>query len=121
VRTLDDQIENWNATRSIQAAAGDLASAALKTLADTSRFQAELDKTSLQRFRSFLDSYKVAYIPTVAVPGFSQHGQLRAFDFVIRQGSTITAGTETGSPARRTAIRPTLPWVTLVARSWNAA
>jgi hypothetical protein len=97
VRTLDDQIENWNQTGSIQAAAAGLANAAMKAIVDTNAYDTDVDKASLLRFRNFLDSYRVAYVPTVAVPGFSQHGQLRAFDFVIKQGNDIVAGTETGS------------------------
>jgi len=97
VRTLDDQIANWNTTRSIQASATELAAAALKVLADSNAFQPDLDRNSMLRFQRFLESYKVAYVPTVAVPGLSQHGQLRAFDFVVKQGAVIVAGTQTAS------------------------
>jgi hypothetical protein len=35
------------------------------------------------------------YPPPLAAPGLSRHGQARAFDFSIRRGDQIIAGTET--------------------------
>ncbi|MEO5931543.1 MAG: hypothetical protein ABIR47_16535 [Candidatus Kapaibacterium sp.] len=97
VRTLDDQIRNWNQTPSIFVCANDLMASCINAIADSVLYLEDPDRASLARFARFLDGYKPSQVPTVAVPGFSQHGQLRAFDFVVRSGERVIAGTETGS------------------------
>jgi hypothetical protein len=98
VRSLADQVEIWNAAPSVEFSGRKLYQDAIKVLADTASYSDSLDRASLTRFRSFLASSKVAAAPTAAVPGFSQHGQLRAFDFIIWAGDTaIVAGADAGS------------------------
>ena len=53
------------------------------------------DQPSLMRFELFLKNHRVVSTPTVAVPGLSPHGQLRALYFQIKQRDKIIAGTHT--------------------------
>ena len=96
VRTLEKQIRFWNETRSVEAAAGQLLAATLRELSG-SAYGDSPSPSSLNRFRQFLKSFRPATSPTVATPGLSQHGQLRAFDFQIQRGSQLVASTETAT------------------------
>lgn len=98
VRMLEEQIAIWNATPSVGAAGAVLLNECMSLLADTT-FTGAVSGDNLTRFQSLLENHKVAYVPTVAVPGLSEHGQLRAFDFVILQGEQIVAGTASSSIA----------------------
>jgi hypothetical protein len=42
--------------------------------------------------RPFLVEWRPATLPTLAAPGLSLHGQLRAFDFQIQRGDQTIAG-----------------------------
>jgi hypothetical protein len=92
VRSLEAQLKNWNETKSVQVAAEDLFGAA-GTEISRPPYKTVPDQKSLASFERFLKNYKVVSPPTVAVPGLSPHGQLRAFDFQIKQGDKIIAGT----------------------------
>lgn len=92
VRSLEAQLKNWNETKSVQVAAEDLLGAAGREISKPP-YKSVPDTKSLTSFERFLKNYKVASTPTVAVPGLSPHGQLRAFDFQIKQGDKIIAGT----------------------------
>ncbi len=94
IRTLAEQIANWNGTPSVAAAADGLIRACRVSLADTA-FTDVPSPTAITRFRQLLLRQRVSVVPTVAVPGLSQHGQLRAFDFVVVSGDRVIAGTET--------------------------
>jgi len=96
IRGVGDQVRLWNRTASVEVSARDLLKKVLRELSDTT-WPEKPDKRAMTRFHTFLSKTKVLTIPTVAVPGFSQHGQLRAFDFVILQGNQIVAGTDAGS------------------------
>jgi hypothetical protein len=50
-------------------------------------------------FVPVLQNASVTPEPTSAAPGTSDHGQLRAVDFVVYQGSTLIAGTTTATIA----------------------
>lgn len=93
VRSLEAQIKNWNETKSVQAAADELLAAALTEISDPA-YKEVPGLPSLLRFERFLKNHKVSPAPTVAVPGLSPHGQLRAFDFQIQQGDKLIAGTD---------------------------
>jgi hypothetical protein len=98
IRTLGEQIGKWNATGSIGRAAAEVIDTCLKLLADSAgSFAPEPTSESLAAFVTFLKEFEPATIPTVAVPGLSQHGQLRAFDFRIVRGGRVVAGASTGS------------------------
>jgi hypothetical protein len=96
IRTLESQLRKWNTVASIAVAGREMLDTALAVLADTS-WPDVPDEASTLRFRSFLNGYELVNTPTVAVPGFSDHGQLRAFDFTILKGSKTVAGTTTAT------------------------
>ncbi len=93
VRSLEAQIKNWNETKSVQAAGDELLASALREISDRAYKEVPV-RPSLLRFERFLMNHKVVPVPTVAVPGLSPHGQLRAFDFQIQQGDKLIAGTD---------------------------
>lgn len=100
VRSLDTQLANWNSNASVSRAAADLQekfnawldSAAIATLSS-----AELQKAATK----FLTDVTPAPIPTLAAPGLSPHGQMRAVDFQIRKGDRTVAGPESATIASR--------------------
>ncbi len=96
VRTLEKQIKFWNETKSVEAAADQILAATLRELSG-SAYGDSPSPSSLNRFRQFLKTFRPATTPTVATPGLSQHGQLRAFDFQVQRGNQLVAGTETSS------------------------
>lgn len=100
VRTLDEQIHNWNTVVSIGVSGREIVDTALIVLADTT-LPAVPDSLAIARFRAFLDGYELVNTPTVAVPGFSEHGQLRAFDFKVYRGRKLIAGTTTATIAEK--------------------
>jgi hypothetical protein len=97
VRSLADQVSIWNSAPSVDVSGRALVKQAIEMLADTTlRETPEGDDLAL--FRAFLLKASVPAVPTAAVPGFSQHGQSRAFDFIIWAGDTaIAAGADAGS------------------------
>jgi hypothetical protein len=96
VRTLEAQIASWNRTESVGTAADALFAAAQKELA-AQTYKEQPDAAGLRRFENFLSNQNLSVAPTVATPGLSQHGQLRAFDFKIRQGNQIIATTDSST------------------------
>jgi hypothetical protein len=91
VRSLGEQIANWNRVRSVAGAAREFLDSCRLELAD-STYPSLPDSVALARFIPFLADYETDRPPTVAVPGFSLHGRLRAFDFRIARGREIIAG-----------------------------
>jgi hypothetical protein len=98
VRSLDRQIESWNGNESVGAAAARLLTDALELVgrADFGLGQAERAQHALE---SFLVAYRPAPTPTLAAPGLSPHGQMRAVDFQVHQGDRIIAGPRTATIA----------------------
>jgi len=98
VRSLDRQIESWNGNESVGAAAAQLLTDALELVgrADFGAGQAERAHHALE---SFLVAYRPVPTPTVAAPGLSPHGQMRAVDFQVHQGDRIVAGPRTATIA----------------------
>ena len=96
VRTLEAQIASWNRTASVAQAAAALFAAVEKELANPA-YKPQPDEASLRRFQNFLSNQSLAVSPTVATPGLSQHGQLRAFDFKIQKGNQIIATTDSST------------------------
>ncbi len=91
-RPLGKQIANWNGVRSVSVGASEIMNCAAGELsrpiyADTGITEALLDSFELFLRASPYESVE----PTVALPGFSQHGQLRAFDFRVKRGSQLIA------------------------------
>lgn len=98
IRTLESQIGKWNTVRSIAVSGREVVDTSLVILADTT-YPEIPDSAGTARFRAFLDGYELVNTPTVAVPGFSDHGQLRAFDFKVYKGRRLVAGTTTATIA----------------------
>ncbi len=96
VRTLEKQIRFWNETASVQTAGDALLSAALREL-NNAAYGDSPSTQSVNRFRQFLKSATLVTPPTVATPGLSQHGQLRAFDFQVQRGNQLVAGTDSAA------------------------
>jgi hypothetical protein len=96
VRTLDAQIASWNQNASVGQAAEALFAAAQDELSNPV-YQEQPQAAGLTRFQNFLRGRALAVTPTLATPGLSQHGQLRAFDFQIKKGAQIVAGTDSST------------------------
>ncbi len=98
IRSLSSQIGKWNSVRSIGEGADELMKTALAFIADSLGAPAsENSEGDLARFLAFLHAFEPKRHPTVAVPGLSQHGQLRAFDFRVSRGGRVIAGASTSS------------------------
>lgn len=95
-RPIEEQLESWNSVPSVGAAAQSLHQQLRQSLVD-SNLTFPADSLDLEPFRQALLTARLPIVPTVAVPGLSQHGQLRAFDFVVKQGGTVIAGTNAGA------------------------
>ncbi len=98
VRSLDVQIEHWNSNASVAAAAHEILAAAL-ALVESSAFRGTDAPRAAQAFRDFLSSHTPVPTPTIAAPGLSLHGQMRAIDFQVHQGGRVVAGPSTASIA----------------------
>jgi hypothetical protein len=96
VRELEKQIRFWNENRSVQVAADQLLADVLQELAG-SAYSESPDSPGINRFRQFLKTARLKVAPTVATPGLSLHGQLRAFDFQVMRGHQLVAGTDSSS------------------------
>jgi hypothetical protein len=91
VRSLDIQLANWNRNESVAAASARLLQDAVAHLGSTS-----IDTVrGIPMLEAFLKSYSPEPIPTVAAPGLSPHGQMRAIDFQVHRGAEIVAGPDT--------------------------
>lgn len=91
-RPLRTQVLFWNRERSVAAAARELHDSGLVWL-DDETFPDLPDSASLLGFIERLARYQPALLPTVAVPGLSMHGRLRAFDFAVLRRGEVVAGT----------------------------
>ena len=100
VRSLDEQLANWNRADSVREAGEELSAACLRELGAAS-YKEPPDEDGAEKFGRFLRGQQTGRTPTVAVPGLSPHGQLRAFDFQVTRGGDIIADTSSGSVASR--------------------
>jgi hypothetical protein len=94
VRTLGSQLASWNRVQSVRLAAQELLDTCRTILSD-STVPALSDEDAYTRFFALFSTYETELLTTVAVPGFSLHGRLRAFDFKILKGRKLVAGTST--------------------------
>jgi len=95
-RSVDLQLALWNANRSVTRAATQLRKAALRERCGRG---ASSDPSGHARLRQFLIDWRPPVLPTLAAPGLSRHGQLRAFDFQVEQDGRIVAGPDSTSIA----------------------
>lgn len=95
-RSLEDQIGLWNKTKSVATASTALMKQTIKEM-KAPAYPDTATKQSITKFQALLKKQKIKTVPTVAVPGLSHHGQLRAYDFIIWQGEKILAGSDGAS------------------------
>ena len=93
VRSLDTQVRRWNENASVGAAAQALESAAGQRPPKDGCAGVE----GKESFVKFLNEWHAPRTPTLAAPGLSKHGQARAFDFQVKRGALIVAGTDSAS------------------------
>ncbi len=98
VRSLDVQVENWNSNGSVKAAAEEILAAA-QALILSPGFAANRPEQAREALKAFLSGYKPVPTPTIAAPGLSLHGQMRAIDFQVHQGGRVVAGPGTATIA----------------------
>lgn len=91
-RPLRTQLRFWNRERSVADAARELQDSLAAWLTDGT-FPDSPDGAALGRFIERAAAYRAARLPTVAVPGLSLHGRLRAFDFAVLRRGRVVAGT----------------------------
>jgi hypothetical protein len=91
VRSLDIQLANWGRNQSVAVAAARLLQDA------ATHFQGGLagGAEGAAALSAFLHGYVPEPTPTVAAPGLSPHGQMRAIDFQVHRGDEIVAGPDT--------------------------
>lgn len=94
VRSLEIQLERWNTNESIASAAFALREAAT-TMVQAPGFPAPGTPLAHTAFGDFLRAFVPSPTPPLAAPGLSAHGQMRAVDFVIKQGDRMVAGAST--------------------------
>lgn len=94
VRSLDTQVASWNSNESVGVAADRLLKGVYELLARPG-FPASDPQLARQALEAYLMAYVPEPTPTVAAPGLSPHGQMRAVDFQVEAGGKIIAGPDT--------------------------
>ena len=98
VRSLDVQIEHWNSNESVTAASQEMLAAA-QALISSHDFPAGQPEQAREAFKAFLTGHRPVPTPTIAAPGLSLHGQMRAIDFQVHHGGQVVAGPSTATIA----------------------
>ena len=98
VRSLDVQVENWNNNGSVKAASEEILAAA-RALMLSPGFAANRPEQAREALKAFLTGHKPVPTPTIAAPGLSLHGQMRAIDFQVHRAGRVVAGPTTASIA----------------------
>lgn len=99
VRSLDIQLQNWNTNESVAAAADALLTAA-RAFAGSPELRRANTAGAQRALEQFLENHVPVPTPTIAAPGLSPHGQLRAIDFQVHRDGAIIAGTRTATIAQ---------------------
>ena len=93
VRSLDRQIEKWNRSETIKRAADDLLEK-IRVEVAARTFPPAKSPEGVSAFRNLLVSVNPVPTPSLAAPGLSLHGRMRAVDFQIMAGHRLVAGTD---------------------------
>lgn len=93
VRSLDRQIEKWNRSETIKKSA-DYMLEAFRAAVATQAFPKANSPEGVAAFRNLLVTFKPIPTPSLAAPGISLHGRMRAVDFQIMSGDRLVAGTD---------------------------
>lgn len=96
VRSLDEQIEKWNSSRSVADAGAELLSATTKFIVSGAVPSASTPAGG-DSFANFLLNYVPMHEATIAAPGLSLHGQMRAVDFLVERDGAVVAGPDTAT------------------------
>lgn len=89
VRSLETQLTNWNRNDSVSRAAAGLHEA-FRAWRNSAAVKALPPADLPQAAANFLREFTPEPIPTLAAPGLSPHGQMRAIDFQVgRDGRTV--------------------------------
>lgn len=97
-RSLDMQLERWNENETVGRAGENLLAAARRLLS-TSDVGSTVTTADVAALRSLLLEHQPAPVPTLAAPGLSPHGRMRAIDFQVESSGRIVAGTESAAIA----------------------
>jgi hypothetical protein len=98
LRDLDIQLEHWNRNESVSAAAEGLLAVARAHATAPGLGQMEPSKAQ-RALEQFLLAHVPVPTPTMAAPGLSPHGQMRAIDFQVHSEGAVVAGTCTATIA----------------------
>lgn len=98
VRSLEVQIDHWNSNESVRAAAEETLAAAQALIGSTG-FPADRPQQAREALKAFLSGHRPVPTPTIAAPGLSLHGQMRAVDFQVHRGGRVVAGPSTATIA----------------------
>jgi hypothetical protein len=98
VRSLDRQVDSWNSNESVQAAGEGLLAAVREKMPglDPEASRSEQARVALAQL---LMTHTPNPTPTVAAPGLSPHGQMRAIDFQVHKDGQVVAGPSTATIA----------------------
>lgn len=99
LRSLTRQVRLWNANNSVQKAGNRLLKDMIEELKNEEDYPAAPTGVSTSIFKVVLRGAAVTPEPTSAAPGTSDHGQMRAVDFVVVRGQTIVAGIQSSTIA----------------------
>lgn len=97
-RSLDVQLERWNGNETVAQAGESLLSAVRRALTVPAPVRAG-STAEVSALRSLLLGYQPSPVPTLAAPGLSPHGRMRAIDFQVESSGRIVAGTDSASIA----------------------
>jgi hypothetical protein len=115
-RSVDLQLERWSSNASVARAAAQILEAAVEAHC---RPQADVAKLpGPARLRQFLVDWRPPVLPTLAAPGLSRHGRLRAFDFQVKRGDRVVAGPDSSTIAT---VWTAQGWTTRVRTAVRAA
>lgn len=90
VRSLDIQIEHWNTNESVAEAAANLL-AATQERVTSAGFPGSGTEAARRAIEAFISGHVPVPTPTIAAPGLSPHGQMRAVDFQVQKDGGIVA------------------------------
>lgn len=95
-RSFDVQLERWNSNESVGRAGANLLAAVQRELAASDPGAPE-SPAGREALRRLLLEHRPAPVPTLAAPGLSPHGRMRAIDFQVEFAGRIVADTDSES------------------------
>jgi hypothetical protein len=96
VRSLDLQLENWNTNVSVENAGAQLLDALIRRVGP-SMLKHDCATRAGPEIHQFVLSYVPSPAPSLAAPGLSPHGQMRAVDFQVHRDGQVVAGPSVAS------------------------